>query len=170
MSTPTRRPARGQALPKEEMEILAFLRDFNLYARVSQLYEAGWTLRSIGEAWNPHKSRSTVRSWVDRAANSAPTIELPTAEIPILSTPETYIHVKTASPGISSAELARIETLAPVARKYRATMSPLHAAAKANNELTDLCLALYASGVTIAELSAAANVTYRAMAKRLGRA
>lgn len=169
MSTIPRRSARGQALPLLEAQTLAALRDFNLYARCSQLYNAGWTLRAIGEAFTPPKSRSTVRSWVDRAANSLPTIDLPTAEIPILLTPEVYIPVKAPSPGISSLDKSNIRDLAPIARRYRSGMSPLHAAAQANTNLTTLCTDLYTSGVTIRELADTAGVTYRAMAKRLGR-
>jgi hypothetical protein len=170
MSTSTRRPARGQALPLSEAQTLASLRDFNLFARAAQLYEAGWTLRAIGEAFEPPKSRSTVRSWVDRAANSSPTIDLPTAEVPVLLTPEAYIPVKPASPGISPTERARIEALAPIARKYRSGMHPMHPAAQANTNLTLLCKTLNDANVSVQELADTAGVTYRAMAKRLGRA
>ena len=170
MSASTRRPARGQALPAQEVELLLTLRHFDLYARVAQLYAAGWTLRAIGEAFDPPKARSTIDSWVARASNSAPTEDLPTAEIPILATPEVYTPVKAPSPGISASDVARIEKLAPIARKFRSGMSPAHAAAVANTELTDICKHLYASNVTIRELAAVAGVTYRAMAKRLGRA
>jgi len=170
MSTSTRRSARGQALPLSEAQTLVTLRDFNLYARAAQLYHAGWTLRAIGEAFSPPKSRSTVRSWVDRAANSSPTVELPTAEVPILATPEFYIPVKPASPGITPLDRAKIEALAPIARKYRSGMSPMHAAALANSDLTDICKRLNDANVSVRELAEAADVTYRAMAKRLGRA
>jgi lambda repressor-like predicted transcriptional regulator len=39
----------------------------------------------------------------------------------------------------------------------------------ANDELTELCASLHRSGVSVRELSQAAGVTYRAMARRLGR-
>jgi hypothetical protein len=41
--------------------------------------------------------------------------------------------------------------------------------ATANEELTIICTRLYESNVTVRELSAAAGVTYRAMARRLGK-
>jgi hypothetical protein len=170
MSTTTRRSARGQALPPSEAQTLVTLRDFNLYARAAQLYHAGWTLRAIGEAFTPPKSRSTVRSWVDRAANSSPTIELPTAEVPTLLTPLAYVPVKPASPGISPADRDTIKILAPIARKYRSGMHPMHAAAMANTDLTTICKTLNDANVSVQELADTAGVTYRAMAKRLGRA
>jgi hypothetical protein len=39
----------------------------------------------------------------------------------------------------------------------------------ANTELGQICLDLYAKNVTVRELAAAAGVTYRAMARRLGK-
>lgn len=168
MST-TRRPARNQALPEEEVTILRDLRGFYLYRRIYDLYSAGWTLRAIGEAFEPAKSRSTVQSWVDKGRIAPPNtqIHVPTPEF---ATPLTYIPVKPPSPGISASDERRIKELAPIARRYRGVMSPLHKAALANQELTDLCMRLQAGGVTITELAETAGVTYRAMAKRLGRA
>lgn len=169
MSNPTRRPARGQTLPPHEVAILLSLRDFNLYARAGQLYKANWTLRAIGEAFEPPKSRTTIRSWVDRAHDTVPLIDLPPVEPPVLVTPETYVSTRSVSPGISPADRDRIQTLAPIARKYRSGMHPDHAASRANTDLTVICTRLYAEDVTVRELAEAAGVTYRAMAKRLGR-
>jgi hypothetical protein len=170
MSTVPRRSARGQTLPPQEAHILGTLRDFNLYARASQLYKAGWTLRAIGEAFSPAKSRSTVASWIERAHDSTPLVDLPPVEAPTLATPETYIPVRPVSPGISKVDRDRIEVLAPIARKFRSGMSPMHAAALANTELTEICTRLAGANVPVRELADAAGVTYRAMAKRIGRA
>jgi hypothetical protein len=169
MSTVDRRSARNQALPPEEVAILASLKGYSLYARASQLFQAGWTLRAIGEAFHPPKSRSTVKSWVDRGIDTAPTSPLPFVGAPTLATPPAYIPIRAASPGISSADLHTIKELAPISRKYRASMSPRHAAAIANARLTELCLSLYNADVPIKELADAAGVTYRAMSKRLGK-
>ena len=176
MTTP-RRPARNQALPQIEADTLRSLRGYHLYRHIYALYCVGWTLRAIGEAFNPPKSRSTVQSWVDRG-REAETSPPPVSRIggatvvvqPEFATPITYVPVKSPSPGIPPADLKRIQELAPIARKFRGSMSPRHTAAIANQELTDLCERLQTSGVTITELASAAGVTYRAMAKRLGRA
>jgi len=170
MTNSDRRSARNQALPPEEADILRSLKGFSLYARANHLYNAGWTLRAIGEAFSPPKVRSTVRSWVERGRESTTTQPLPVVEPPTLATPPEYIPIKAVSPGISPADLALIQELAPISRKFRASMSPRHPAALANQELTDLCLTLYTNHVTITELAKAADVTYRAMAKRLGKA
>lgn len=169
MSPSTRRPARSQLLPPEEVVNLLSLRGFDLYRRVWALFEAGWTLRAIGEAFTPPKARSTVQSWVDKG-REVPGLSIKDVPIPTLATPPAYVPVKPVSPGISPADLDAITELAPIARKYRSGMSPKHKAALANQKLTDICTRLYASKVSITELASAAGVTYRAMAKRLGRA
>ena len=169
MTTTDRRSARNQPLPPDEASILASLRGFSLYARCAELFRAGWTLRAIGEAMEPPRTRSTIQTWVDKAQDTTPTVSLPPVASPELSTPKVYTPVRPPSPGIAPFEKARIESLAPIARKFRSGMSPDHTAAKANQDLTDLCKALHSINVSIAELADAAGVTYRAMAKRLGR-
>lgn len=168
MSTSTRRPARNQPLPPDEIEKLNTLKGFNLYRHVFSLFSVGWTLRAIGEAFTPPKARSTVQSWVEKGRET-PLIATDTVPTPVLATPPAYIRMKPVSPGILPAELAKIKDLAPIARKFRSGMSPLHKAALANEELTVVCRDLAARNVTITELAAAAGVTYRAMSKRLDR-
>jgi len=163
----TRRSAREQALPEPEATALQSLRDTPLYERCRDLYLAGWTLRAIGEALTPQRSRSTVRSWILRVDHS--TTPPPSAPTPTLRTAKEYVPKRTPSPGISAADLTKIQDLAPVARRYRASMSPLHQAALANLELTQIAKRLHGSGVSVRELATAADVTYRAMSRRLGR-
>jgi len=97
------------------------------------------------------------------------TLPLPDITIPVLATSGPYIPQKNTSPGISDADMTTITHLAPISRKYRASMSNRHPAAISNQDLTDLCTKLYENNVTITELSRAAGVTYRAMAKRIGK-
>jgi hypothetical protein len=88
---------------------------------------------------------------------------------PELATPPEYIRKRPRSPGIPPALKDEIAKLEPVARRYRARMPESSAAAKSNRRLTELVVDLYNQDVTITELAAAAGVTYRAMARRLGR-
>lgn len=173
MTSTTRRSARNQPLPPNESSHLVALKGFGLYRRVWALYTAGWTLRAVGEAFDPPKSRSTIQSWVNKGREVPPntiTTGADFVQAPTLVTPPTYIPVRPVSPGISATDLAEIQRLAPIARRYRAGMSPRHKAALANGELTAVCSRLYTSDVSVTELAEAAGVTYRAMAKRLGRA
>jgi lambda repressor-like predicted transcriptional regulator len=48
-------------------------------------------------------------------------------------------------------------------------MASMTAAALANSELTHITASLHATGVPVRELANAAGVTYRAMARRLGK-
>lgn len=163
----TRRSARGQSLPEYEIELLHSLEGYELFLRAKVLYEAGWTLRAIGESFEPPRARSTVRYWINTPTPIAGVYsDMPTAPVPTLSTPAPKA-LKPRRP-LTGPERARIGELAPSARKYRATMKPGHASAKANSELTALCARLHHDErVTIGDLAAAAGVSYRAMARRV---
>lgn len=163
----TRRSARGQSLPVYEVVLLQSLTGNELYARARMLYHAGWTLRSIGDALTPPRARSTVRYWINSPLPIASAhTALPTAPVPTLATSATS-NLKPRRP-LTTTESARIATLAPSARRYRATMKPGHASAKANRELTELCVKLHHEDrVTIRDLADAAGVSYRAMARRV---
>lgn len=163
----TRRSARGQSLPSYEIDILRSLTGYELTMRAKMLYEAGWTLRSIGEAFDPPRARSTIRYWI-----TAPVpitgiwTDLPTAPIPTLATPEPNATVPRRS--LTTVEFSKIRHLAPSARKFRATMKPNHPSRKANDELTSICARLHKEDrVTIRDLAEAAGVSYRAMARRV---
>lgn len=161
-----RRPARKQQLPEAEAKLLNDLFDDELYTRVNQLYSIGWTLQAIGDAFTPGRTRSTIRFWVNR--RHTPSFldqELPRPRYKARG----YVSRRPKSPGIDSVTLRYIEELAPLARRYRAKMSPSSAEAKANSALTDVCVQLIDENVTVRELAEAASVTYRAMARRLGR-
>jgi hypothetical protein len=163
-----RRPARKQDLPKVEVDLLLSLYDDQFYTRVLSLYEAGWPLQSIGNAFTPPRRRSTVKFWATRKHEHSP-LDKP-VPVPKLKTgPRGYVSRRPVSPGISSVDRARIEQLAPLARRYRSKMTPDSPQALANDELTEICLRLVATNVTVNQLAAAAGVTYRAMARRLGR-
>ncbi len=163
----SRRAARGQSLPGYEIQYITRLDTYDLYLRARELYVAGWTLRAIGEAFDPPKTRSTVRYWVTAPTPIASAYsDHPTAPIPRLSTPSPTATIPRRH--LTSAEYAEVADLAPIARKYRATMHPDHRAAKANVRLTELAHDLHHTHrVTIRELADAAGVSYRAMARRV---
>lgn len=161
-----RRAARSQPLPEGEAALLRALSGPELWTRAGQLYRAGWTLSAIGAAVEPPRPRSSVRAWVTRPHAPAP-VDRP------LPRPRArsggYVPRRPPSPGIDPAARARLAELAPVARRYRARSASDSRYAVANRELTRLCLELHAAHVPVAELAEAAGVTYRAMARRLGR-
>jgi len=166
MSVDERRPAYRQPLPRHEAELLNTLFDEELYTRVRSLFSAGWTLQSIGDAFSPPRTRSTVRYWATRRHSpSVLPVELPTPRYK----PRGYVSRRPKSPGIPDDVRARIASLSGLARRYRSKMNPLSREALANEELTSLCLSLYESKVPVRELAEASGVTYRAMARRLGR-
>jgi hypothetical protein len=165
----SRRSARGQHLPADEVEILNNLEGYELFQRARFLYNAGWTLRSIGEAFDPSRARSTVRYWINTPtpiAGFEGYSDLPTTPIPTLATPAQ--SQRKPRRALTTAESSKIAELAPLARKYRATMNQGHPSARANRELTDICVRLHHTDrVTIRDLADAAGVSYRAMARRV---
>jgi hypothetical protein len=170
-------------LPSEEVEVLVKCSGDVLRARVQALREAGWTLASIADAWNPPKQRSSIRLLATTPTKTplpivssppSPSSSLTAAERKNSTTPAARRHRRARrfyteeSPKISKDDSRTLKRLAPLARRYRARANPNGAYAVANTELTGLCIVLYRNGVSVQELAATAGVTYRAMARRLG--
>lgn len=174
----SRRLARSQELPSEESRYLVSLTDVDLHNRILDLYDAGWTLQSIGNALSPQKRRSTVKSWVDRA-RLLRKIDLKTETTDVLkkpiplpqhkTDPRGYQRLTPKSPGVPSYIQERLREVAPLAQQYRARMSSSSPAALANQEMDELVRSLKDHDVSIADIARAANVTHRAIAKRLER-
>lgn len=187
-------------LPESEVGFLRGLRGSRLHARATALHDAGWSLAAIGEALDPPRGRSTVRTWVTRPTSASPQTDIfPLPSSPSFpSSPSSYSTLPAAeksppnSPSSSAASSAtlpaaesrqrrydpnnplltpyaktRIRDLAPIARRYRSGMNEYSDAAQANMELTIVCRSSYTSGVSIRELAEAADVTYKAMERRV---
>ena len=163
-----RRTARGQLLPPTEVEYLNSLPKDLQIQRVHDLYQAGWSLESIGSALSPTRPRTTMRTWVQKGSLAErKTLDAP-IPTPSYKTPaEGYQKQRPDSPGIQPKDQDQIKQLAPLARTYRAKMASTSAAAVANERLTELCKKLHDEGVSIRELAETAEVTYRAMYKRV---
>jgi hypothetical protein len=179
-----------QVLPQSEREFLAVLKGDELKARVKALNVGGWSLGAIADAFTPPKQRSSVRVWATgntqtrpdhppiplASPSSSPRSRsiLPAAEktTPATSAPtrkRTRRAYDPASPILTDIKQKQILKLSPLARQYRARANPNGIYAKANVELTELCKDLYfKQNVSVRELSDAAGVTYRAMARRIG--
>lgn len=164
-----RRPARSQTLPEDEALLLRSLSRKDRNVRAAQLFNEGWTLQSIGNAFNPPIRRSTVKYWVETASKSK-SIDVPTTPAPNYKTPKGgYQRKKPQSPGIDVPTQERLAYLAPMARQYRSGMPSGHSATVANVEYNELIHDLASQNVTPAEIAKAANVTFRSIARRLGR-
>ena len=154
-------------LPKSEAIFLASLSKEQLWRRVKDLNDAGWTLQSIADAFDPPRRRSTVRSWVIK---DTPECVFVTAT-PNPPQPKAKSRRKRPrSPGIPHDEQLRIARLSPLARRFRARTNPSSTSFTANQELTSIAGLLYNKGVTVSELARASGVTYRAMKRRVDKA
>jgi hypothetical protein len=142
----------------------------DLPLRAAQLhYLAGWSFAAISRALD---GRITARALRYMTAAYTPDFlpPPPTKRFPLPQAPEVRPVLSARHKELLSAtEESTIAELAPIARRYRASMSPEHAAAYANRDLTTLVLDCYARGVSISDLARAAGVSHRAMAKRLGK-
>jgi hypothetical protein len=169
----SRRTARGQKLPPQEVEYLNAIPKETIIYRVKLLFDEGWSLDSIGESFQRKRPRSTIRSWVLRAEGDWDEDAcLLFADTPVpsptLKTPEGgYQKVRPSSPGIPQGDFEQIKYLAPQARVFRSRMASTSAPAVANQRLTGICRRLHQNNVSIKELAEAAGVTYRAMYKRI---
>jgi len=166
-----RRLARDLDLPEEEKRVLR--EECNSKGRrncrAKQLYQEGWTLRAIGDAFEPPFQRSTVRYWVEQGdLINRINFPIPTPHTDDAS-PKGYQRKKPVSPGIAQGDQETLARLAPVARYYRSGMSQSSQQAIANQEFNKLVYELYANNVTISEIAKASNVTFRAIARRLGK-
>ena len=154
-------------LPKSEAIFLASLSKEQLWRRVKDLNDAGWTLQSIADAFDPPRRRSTIRSWVIKDTpecifvTATPTPPQPKAK---------SRRKRPRSPGIPHDEQLRIARLSPLARRFRARTNPSSTSFTANQELTHIAGLLYNKGVTVSELARASGVTYRAMKRRVDKA
>lgn len=168
---------REMKLPDDEVKVLVSCSGDPLRARVRALREAGWTFAAIADAWTPPKQRSSIRALSQQPTKSP----LPIVPSPPSSSSSSHLAAAEKSrhsrarrfydpstPKISKDDARTIARLAPLARRYRARANPTGAYALANEELTQLCISLYRSGASVLELASAANVTYRAMARRIG--
>ncbi len=169
-------------LPAAECDFLRVLMNEELYARAQELHSVGWSVTAIANAFDPPRPRSTVHTWLSRPHTITPSRTIPfpsssssnsliaAAESSTTSRPKRERRVYTpSSPALLATEKARINKIAPLARRYRARANPNGVYASANDELTSIAHKAYSRGVAISELAAAAGVTYRAMARRLGK-
>jgi hypothetical protein len=177
-------PRQTVNLPAAECDFLRVLMREELYARAQELHSVGWSVTAIANAFDPPKPRSTVHTWLSRPHTITPSRPIP----PLSSSSSSSSHnsliaaaenstppkrerrvYTPSSPALLSAERDRIVMIAPLARRYRARANPNGVYASANDELTSIAHKAYSRGVAISELAAAADVTYRAMARRLGK-
>lgn len=167
----SRRSARLQSIPKKEADFLNSLTGPNLHKRVASLFHAGWTLASIGEALDPPKGRSTIKSWVDRYPQRDLLLTLDVSSdvpIPRLRTPDGgYQRLTPVSPGVPSDVADVLKNIAPIAKNYRARMSSVTAEYRANQEMDRIVRELRDNDVSIADIARAAGVTHRAISRRL---
>lgn len=162
-----RRPAREQKLPFTEVNKLRVLDPPELYSLARTLYEAGWTLRAIGEACVPPRGRSVIRSWVVKDKQVTPIEENTHLPEPEYKTQPNYESKKPKNPGIDPADAIEIRNLSYPASKYRASMNPKHRAAIASREYNTLLRKIHDSGVPIKDIAKVAGVDYKSIYRRI---
>lgn len=169
----SRRYARAQNLPDNTRMVLLSLfkqEDKHRFEFVRALFEAGWTLRAIGQAFNPEVSRSTVRYWVknlDELQSSHADFQ-GFMEPPTLKTVEGgYQRLNPPSTPIQDSDASRLKMLSSDARYYRSGMASTSVQALANSEMDQIVRRLYADGTKVADIARASGVTHRAIKKRI---
>jgi hypothetical protein len=154
----------------DEIRFLQALSPDQQKARIRALWEAGWSLSTLGSALDPVRPKSTIHFWVRNSPSMEQRRPIPPAPPASLTTatPTKFApHLRTISPGIPPDLKPKIRALSELSRRYRAKTRQDSAIALANKELTTLAKSLRNRGVPTAAIAEAAGVTYRAMAKRL---
>jgi hypothetical protein len=167
--------AREVPLSDDEVSFLRTVGKKQRYYRARQLFDAGWTLQAIGNAFEPAQKRSTVQYWTAQGdARHATLRPVPSpwggfVDAPMPKPPKGYQPKKPKSPGIPKETQERLRYLAPLARYYRSGMASTSLNGSANEEMNEIVQDLYNKNVKIAEIAQAAGVTSRAIARRLGK-
>lgn len=166
----SRQYARDLELPPHEVEYLGTLTQRQLKYRAKQLFDVGWTLQAIGNAFIPKYGRSTIQYWIKTASQTNVTQKpVPTPWGEETPPPKGYQRKTPPSPGIPIDTQHRLSQLSEQARLYRSGMASTSLPAEANEEFNRLIRSLYNEHVTISEIARASNVTNRAIARRLGK-
>jgi len=177
VSAAVRRIAREQDLPASEADLLRKLPEAFLPYRIKDLYNLGWPMRAMRECLTPPPPSGTVRAWCNRPTpanvrsflSKLPAMPKPTPPASVTKVRKRGGKSKKypPSPGLTAATTEELANLSYYAQRYRSGMAPTHKCAIANHDFTQRLRELRDSGVTIAELADAADVTYRSIARRL---
>lgn len=167
--TTKREYAREEPLPLTEVDVLKSLtKRHQRFCRAKQLFDAGWTLQAIGNAFDPPLRRSTIQYWVNQG-DLVHRIDVPIPKPKSLPVQKGYQRKRPVSPGIPFHQQERLRQLSPLARLFRSGMASTSTPAIANAEFDALVHELYDANVTISEIARASGVTNRAIARRLGK-
>lgn len=159
-------------LPEDEVLFLSHLPQGELESRVLALWEAGWSLSSIGESLDPMRPKTTVHFWVKKAETRDQRRKIPTPPPKSLTTSvptKNAPRKRSISPNVPPDMKSHLHALSIQARRYRAKTPPGSPLAIANDELTTVAKTLRGMGVPTAAIAEAAGVSYRAMARRLAK-
>lgn len=141
-------------------------------SRLRALWEAGWSLNSLGQSLRPARPKTTIHFWVRRAESEKQIRAIPAPQKKSLAT-ETPTkkppRLRPVSPGVPQDMKPKLRELSELARRYRSRTPASSPFAQANEELTTIALTLRSMGVPTAKIAEAAGVSYRAMAKRLSK-
>jgi hypothetical protein len=169
----SRRAARQSSLPQSEVYLLKTLTSTKLKKRTAQLFHAGWTLQAIADAFTPPKSRSTIKNWADQyptSEHSSVDSDILIAPIPqptYKTDPNGYQRLTPVSPGVPPHTQEELREISKLSKLYRYRMPTTHAYATASKRFTEIILELRTANVSIADIARAAEVTHRAIAKRI---
>jgi hypothetical protein len=162
-------------IPNLSADEVAFIQSLDksaAHSRLRSLWEAGWSLQSLGESLNPPRPKTTVHFWVRNASATEQQrpVPVPPPRSFTVSTPvSTAPRLRTISPGVPSHMKDQLRQLSDQAKRYRAKTPSSHPVAVANEQLTVMVKTLYTMGVPTRAIADAAGVTYRAMARRIAK-
>lgn len=149
-------------LPEDEIRFLNSLGP-SIPNRLLALHQVGWSLKELGDSLQPPRPKSTVFNWIKQESTSLLDDSHP------LPHPTPSLPVRPISPKVPPRLVPELKRLSHLAQRCRARTPPSSPFRIANEELTLLATDLYLKGVPVDRIAKAAEVSPRAMFRRVSK-
>lgn len=149
-------------LPEDEINFLNSLGPL-VPNRLLALHQAGWSLKELGDSLQPPRPKSTVYNWIK---NETEPYNPQDSDIPL---PTPNLPIRPVSPKVPPRYVPELKRLSLLAQRCRAKTPPSSPFRVANDQLTVLATDLYLKGVPVDRIAKAAEVSARAMFRRVSR-
>ena len=152
-------------LPEDESRFLNSLPQDLVPQRLKALHALGWSLKELGDSLQPPRPKSTVFNWIKQ--EETPLTDIDSSHP--LPSPTPSLPVRPISPKVPPRLAPELLRLAKLAKLCRAKTPPSSPFRIANDELTRLATSLYLQGVPVDRIAKAAQVSSRAMFRRVNK-
>ena len=130
--------------------------------RLATLRAKGWSLSVLGKALDPPRSKATIHNWTANEEIFDFTEPIPTPQ-------KAPIPAHPLAPLVPLETIPELRRLVPLAQRYRSRTPKNSIYAESNEKLTELAVSLYLRGIPVSAIAKAAQVSNRAMYRRVNK-